>query len=64
MVGKGRLEFLIILEESNIKGRVESDESTNFLPPDLARIHADSIISDHYSLHRAHHRHHGEHTNL
>jgi hypothetical protein len=64
MVGEGRLEFLIILEESNIKGRVGSDESTNSLPPDLAGIHADSIISDHYSLHQAHHRHHGEHTNL
>jgi hypothetical protein len=64
MVGEGRLEFLIILEESNIKGRVESDESTNSLLLDLAVIHADSIISDHYSLHRAHHSHRGEHMNL
>jgi hypothetical protein len=64
MVEEGRLKFLIILEESNIKGRVESDESTNSLPPDFAKIHVDSIISDHYSLHRAHHSHHGEHTNL
>jgi hypothetical protein len=64
MVGEGRLKILIILEESNIKGRVESDESTNSLPPDLAGIHANSIISDHYSLHRAHHSHCGEHTNL
>jgi hypothetical protein len=64
MAGEGRLEFLIILEESNIEGRVESDELTNSLPPDLTGIHADSIISDPYSLHQAHHSHHGEHTNL
>jgi hypothetical protein len=64
MAGEGCLEILIILEESNIKGRAESDESMKSFPPDLARIHADSIISDHYSLHRAHHSHHGEHTNL